>query len=150
LYGYLREVAAKAPFSVEVEGPERSPNLSPEAELAAYRIVQEAVTNATRHASPNRVRITMTSGVDDFRIVVEDDGKGFHAEGLPRSRREEIGLFGMVERGEYAGGKVRIWSTPGEGTLVTLRFPTLPPGSEASKETGAEREAHEFGAMIES
>jgi PAS domain S-box-containing protein len=97
------------------------PRLAEEVELAVYRIAQEALTNAVRHADARSIAITVTVSVSDgaLRCEVRDDGRGFD----PRSRHADaLGIAGMQERATALGARLTIESTPGGGTTVTLEW----------------------------
>jgi len=97
-----------------------------DAELTLYRIVQEAVHNAERHAAPSRVDVTVTFGDDHVEVAVSDDGRGFEVGRDRRSPPAEggLGLLGMRERAELAGGRLRIESAPDRGTTLTAWLPS--------------------------
>lgn len=84
-----------------------------------YRLVQEALTNAIRHANPNTVVVTIEEGQDDVFIEVRDDGAGFDTE----EATEGFGLAGMRERVDLVHGEIEVTSVPGRGTKVTARVP---------------------------
>lgn len=92
-----------------------------EVETAAYRIVQEALTNVVRHADSGRARVRCFVEGEDLFIEVADEGIGF----APQSVRPHTtsGLRGMQERARLLGGGVRIDSSPGRGTRVMARLP---------------------------
>lgn len=94
--------------------------LDPDTELAAYRVVQEAVTNAVKHANPNTIEIELTATEDAMIATVRDDGCGFDVEQTPE---DGLGLGGMRERARLVRGDLMIDSTPGRGTEVSLRLP---------------------------
>ena len=88
---------------------------------AVFRILQEALTNITRHASASQVDLTIRHGIDDVTITVIDDGVGFSMQdALPTSSR---GLLGMRERAYLLGGQLEIVSAPGKGTTLEVRLP---------------------------
>jgi signal transduction histidine kinase len=91
----------------------------PELETALYRIVQEATTNAIKHAGVDRVAVTVRDEDDSATILVVDDGKGFD----PSAGSEGFGLVGMRERVESLGGRLTIESAPGAGTRLHVRLP---------------------------
>lgn len=127
---------------------ENGDRLPREVESAAYRIVQEALTNILRHASPNRpaphagptgtetaaksadsVSVLLQRTNRHLMAIVEDNGPGFDvaaAMSLPADRRR-LGLFGMKERAELVGGSLEIESRPGAGTTIFFRAPLQPP-----------------------
>jgi signal transduction histidine kinase len=93
--------------------------------IAAFRIVQEAVTNAARHARAKRVLVRLRFGRGDrLTLCVADDGAGFDVHKVLNGgvREENIGLAGMAERAEMAGGQLRIRSGAGRGTVVRAVF----------------------------
>lgn len=99
--------------------------LAPEVELALYRIAQEALQNALRHAQPQRVAITLTFAGDEVSLAVSDDGRGFPMPGRPDVFTQEgrFGILGMRERALLLGGRLSVHSAPGQGTTVVVRFP---------------------------
>lgn len=112
--------------------PRRLPT---EAELALFRITQEALRNVERHAEARRVEVRVSFVDGEVRIDVVDDGRGFEApRPLERLALEgKLGLLGMRERAQLVGGSLSIRSRPGEGAQVsvTVRGPgehASPPG----------------------
>ena len=120
--------AATAPVVVNTEGVGRLE--SPEAELVLYRIVQEAITNALRHASADQIEVRVERRNGVVVATVADDGVGFDvAAVMARTDGDTgLGLFGMSERAEYVGGQVAIESRVGEGTTVRAAVPATGPG----------------------
>jgi two-component system, NarL family, sensor histidine kinase UhpB len=98
--------------------------LAPEAELALYRIVQEALSNIARHAEAGTVRIRLSYSGRFVTATVEDDGSGF-AVGEEMAGGGGLGLYGMQERAAYVGGTVDIDSEPGIGTRVRAIIPVV-------------------------
>lgn len=96
--------------------------LPPEAELAVYRIVQEALSNVLRHAGARRASVRLTRRPGRLTVAVEDDGHGFAADEVRASGRG-LGLFGMNERAAYLGGTVEVTSAPGTGTRLHAEIP---------------------------
>lgn len=95
--------------------------LPPEIETVVYRVVQEALTNVTRHAGAATASITVVVADGRVRALVEDDGSGFDTDAAPM--RGNLGLRGMIERADLAGGTVKLSSTPGSGTTLVLEVP---------------------------
>jgi PAS domain S-box-containing protein len=91
-------------------------------ETVIYRVIQEALTNAARHAGVLDVSVSLVADARAVRIAVSDGGKGFDpAEVLVR--RQSVGLFGMRERVEAAGGELAVLSAPGAGTRLIASIP---------------------------
>jgi signal transduction histidine kinase len=89
---------------------------------AASLIVRHAITNVLRHAHAQRVQLAVEFGLRRVRISIRDDGRGFEADpGI--SRATHFGLQGMRERAREIGGQLRVRSTVGRGTTVTVLVP---------------------------
>jgi signal transduction histidine kinase len=100
-----------------------SPDIRLDADLstAAYRIVQEALTNVARHAGANRVDIRLFVTPEEVTLEVCDDGRGISAQQL--ASPVSLGLLGMRERARSRGGDVHITGTPGRGTVIRATLP---------------------------
>jgi signal transduction histidine kinase len=96
----------------------------PDAECTCvYRVVQEALTNATKHSSARNVEIELAVREGEIRGSITDDGGGFETNGKPGSSRVGIGLLGMEERVRELGGTLRVLSSPGNGARIEFQFP---------------------------
>jgi signal transduction histidine kinase len=120
--------------------PERQ-RLDPELESTVYRVVQEALTNVSRHAQATRAVVSIAAGADgsSIRVAVTDDGQGLPAGGAglgPRGDGLEggFGMSGMRERAELVGGELELGPAPGRGTTVRLTIPLAgrPVGDQAT------------------
>jgi signal transduction histidine kinase len=89
-------------------------------------MAQEALTNASKHASPKAVSVLIHRNPSEVRLVIEDDGKGFDAS-EPLSEGQ-IGLAGMRERAHLIGGSLTVESSPGQGTTICVSIPLAGPG----------------------
>ncbi|MEZ4497186.1 MAG: sensor histidine kinase [Thermomicrobiales bacterium] len=107
-------------FSV-VGDPRR---LSPEARLAIYRIVQESLHNALRHARADAAEVRMEWLEDSLRVSIRDNGSGFDPETAVNAT--SLGLLSMRERAASIGATFTIASAPGDGTLVMIERPYGP------------------------
>jgi signal transduction histidine kinase len=108
-------------IAVRAEGLEE--RLPTNLETAAYRIIQEALTNVVRHSQAAAVDIDLTRQGDQLIATVHDDGVGFEPGVVNREQGNGVGLIGMLERARLVGGEVSIESGPGQGTLVHLQAP---------------------------
>lgn len=88
-------------------------------ERLVYRLVQEALTNAVKHANASQVTVSVQEDDGEIRIAIRDDGDGFD----PASPTAGRGLTGMQERIELLGGEIEVSSKPGEGTAISARVP---------------------------
>ena len=123
LRGLLADVGETSAIctDMQVTGEER--RLPPEVELSAFRIAQEAVNNVIRHADARNLVLTLAFDAARLRLRVADDGRGFALVTANRlSPSRSLGMLGMRERAEIAGGRLTIRSAPGEGTVVEATF----------------------------
>jgi two-component system sensor histidine kinase UhpB len=113
----VAEQTTEVEFSRGIE-PEL-PALAEAAELAVYRIAQEAITNVMRHADANRVEVAAYGDAGVLVLEVHDDGRGM----LYAADQESGGIRGMRERAVAAGGRLSIDSRPGGGTSISVKVP---------------------------
>ena len=109
-------------WSVNADGPVSA--WSPEQRTVLYRVAQEAIINARKHAQPSRIDVEVMETDDRIGLRVIDDGMGFDpsaVEALPA--RGHIGLLSMRQRVELVGGSVGVWSVHGIGTVVECWVP---------------------------
>lgn len=128
---HVRHISAATEVAVEVEVEGVGRLEAAEAELALYRIVQEAITNALRHGRARSIRVRLERCDGAAVATVTDDGIGFDMDRVLEVQDGEhrLGLFGMRERAEYVGGRVEVTSRAGEGTVVRAAVPSRGPGS---------------------
>jgi PAS domain S-box-containing protein len=109
-------------LTVSVQGDEPSPRLTTAIENALFRISQEALTNAARHAQANQILVRIEIDDGAVRLVIADDGIGFEPAGGPAeyAGRQSWGLLSMSERAEAVGGYCRVISRPKQGTQVIV------------------------------
>jgi signal transduction histidine kinase len=113
---------------IKLEVPEKAFPLNAQQELALYRIIQEALTNARKHAQPTGVRVSLSEENESIYLEIEDDGEGFT---VPDSfselaQRGCFGLMGIQERVWEMGGNLQLRSAPGEGTCLQISMPLIP------------------------
>lgn len=121
----VRETSALA---CTLELPETLPPLADQTATAAYRCIQEALTNVAKHAGSAGARVTVTVDGDDLVARITDEGRGFSAEMALRTSTGS-GLIGQRERARAVGGDVSITSQPGRGTTVLVRLPLRLPAT---------------------
>jgi len=120
---YCREFSRRTGLPCEIEVDEDFDELDPEWSIALYRIMQETLTNITKHAHASRVHITLERAAEGVRLRIVDDGVGLPegATAKPKSH----GIVGMRERMRQVGGTFTIAPGPnGKGTLVEAFIPT--------------------------
>ncbi len=116
-----REVARRTSLAITVDGPDDLPPIDDGVATAAFRIVQEALANVTRHAQARAVLVRLRAEHDQLLVDVEDDGRGF--DRTPGTAEGHLGLTGMRERARTWAGTLQIDSTPFGGTRLALRLP---------------------------
>jgi signal transduction histidine kinase len=117
--GYTRTTGIQVHFQhMELEGKRFSFNI----ETTAYRVIQEALTNAARYANVKEIIVWAGVVEDNLMIHVIDEGSGFDIHQLS-SNGKSRGLLGMRERVKFVGGTVTIHSSSGEGTQLTIQIP---------------------------
>jgi signal transduction histidine kinase len=119
------EFAERCGIPVQLEAAETPPALTPEAELALFRSLQEALANVARHAGARSVRVRLATNGSGVTLTVSDDGRGFPGGvDLARLEREgHAGLAGMRERLVALGGRLELRSRPGGGVELVAWLP---------------------------
>ncbi len=112
-------VAERAGLAIDVEVLDQV-KVTPDVEHAILRIIEEAVSNASRHAGATSVSIRIFYAEERVVVRISDDGYGFD-DSAPR-RRRGFGLVSMAERTESLGGRLQLKSEPGEGTVIEVAF----------------------------
>ena len=107
-------------LAVEDRTQEAAKTMRLEAALALFRIAQEALNNALKHAGAKNIRLEISKSENTIALCVRDDGKGFDPA---NARRGRWGMSTMRERAEAAGGSFKVDSAPGQGTAVTATVP---------------------------
>ncbi|HTS69934.1 MAG TPA: sensor histidine kinase [Terriglobia bacterium] len=119
-----REVSRRTEMEVEVQSENVPENLPDEYKICIYRVVQEALNNAARHAESRTARVRVIQDNQKIEVSIVDHGRGFD----PR-RVRGLGLVGMEERVKRLGGSLTLESRPGEGTTVKAELPRPAPTS---------------------
>jgi len=120
-------------IAVDFRSHEADRRFPPAVETAAYRVVQEALTNVARHAQVPAVTVQLWGEAERLLVQIEDAGQGFAVEPTFAARRS-TGLEGMRERAELIGGTLTVESAPGQGTIIIADLPldlaTAAPGRD--------------------
>lgn len=119
--------------------PEEEPKFHAAVEVAVFRIVQEGLTNALKHANAGRCYVSLVCKDGILRLSIRDDGIG-----LPEVVVPGIGIRSMKERAEELGGTCQLQSTAGEGTRITVQIP-LEKGRWDGGSNGERTAAYSFG-----
>jgi len=113
-----KEVARRTGMKVRVDAEDVSDDLPDLYRTCLYRVVQEALHNATRHSKATHVRVTVRRDQAGVLAEIQDDGAGFHSQ-----QEKGMGILGMEERVRHLGGEFFVKSEPGHGTSVSIRLP---------------------------
>jgi len=119
----LRGLARRQDIRTELHQNGLTERLPREVELAAYRIVQEAITNVGKHANATECHVHLTQLADRLLIEVQDDGVGFVDDTDRPLIARGLGLISVRERASRLGGTFNILSTPGQGTRLIVSLP---------------------------
>ncbi len=130
-----REVSKRTGMDVTVATEIEEEHLPEEYKTCIYRIVQEALHNATRHSQATAVRVRVQQAAGGLTLTIQDDGKGFDA-----AHSKGMGLLGIEERAAQLGGHSVVHSGDGMGTVITVHLPFIP------VESGGIKEHHEAGS----
>lgn len=117
--GLCRDVGERTGVRVDFEERRFPRRLDPRVRLGLFRVVQEALSNAERHAAASRIRVSLARAPASLEVAVRDNGRGFE----PGSRHAGLGLGFLRERAGLLRGSLALRSNPGRGTEVRLRVP---------------------------
>jgi signal transduction histidine kinase len=115
---------------------------SPQTRLILYRIAQEALTNARKHASAEHVRVRISESDGGVAMEIVDDGVGFQPQAGLVAAPGHMGLAAMRERAEMAGGRCELHSLPGQGTTLDVWMP-----ASLDRTGTAEPDEHDLGSF---
>ena len=130
LQWYLGRYTTQTRIQVSFEQTGLERRFPSSVETAAYRIIQEGLTNVARYAGVTAVSVRLWVTPDMLNVHIEDHGAGFDSQSVLRAHNSS-GLTGMQERAALLGGQCRVESRPGQGTRVVAQFP-LAEGPETS------------------
>jgi signal transduction histidine kinase len=121
----VQQADSRTPARVRLDREDFVERVAPEVEMAAYRIAQEALNNATQHAQAQNITLGVRCDAEGCTLVVTDDGRGFTLPQGPDhlTQAGHYGLLGMRERATQLGGRLQIHTAPGAGTQVTAFLP---------------------------
>ncbi|MGE0449377.1 MAG: sensor histidine kinase [Vicinamibacterales bacterium] len=123
----IREFRRRHRISIDLVQQNMDARLPAPVELAAYRVVQEALTNVVRHSQARSCQVQLRRVHDALFVAVRDDGVGFDASACPCG----LGLIGMRERAAQLGGSVHTITGLGLGTTIEMTIPVDPPATTA-------------------
>jgi signal transduction histidine kinase len=119
----VSNVQATTPVPIHLRHPETDARYPPPLEVACFRIAQQALHNAVRHASATRIDLQLVVDHAALTLRVGDDGQGFEIAAAVRQATKGIGLFAMEEWAAMVGAAFSLESKPEQGTRVHVHFP---------------------------
>jgi PAS domain S-box-containing protein len=120
----LDELAERTDMQCKASLPDEDVVIGHEMEIAIYRMLQEMLNNVSKHAKATLVNVILDIDEEQVALTVRDNGVGIPVE--RRDNNKTYGLRGLRERATFFGGSVDIRSTPGTGSLITIRLPLTP------------------------
>lgn len=114
------DICRRNNLNLETSISEKIQELTPDAEQAFYRVIQEGLENVTRHANAKNVNIKLESGKKSLKLEIQDDGEGFDPASV--NSAERYGLQLMRERAQLIGASFEVASRPGEGTIIRMEY----------------------------
>jgi signal transduction histidine kinase len=120
-------------WKVQLDLDDGCPRLQPDIETACFRIVQESLANAARHARASRLALKMRVHEGRLELTIEDDGTGFELEQVRSAQRRDrhFGIVAMTERARLVGGAFAIHAAPGAGVRIEVSVPAIAPAAQA-------------------
>lgn len=119
---HIKQFLRQTGITVSLDLALPATRLPSELETVIFRISQEALTNIARHSGAKTAAISVTHDTENLHVEISDQGRGFELAPV-LTRRDAIGLAGIRERVNLAGGRIEIVSQPGQGTRLNATFP---------------------------
>jgi signal transduction histidine kinase len=132
LRSLLDQQGRRASVEVRFSAENIPENLDPEIQMTCFRIAQEAITNAVRHADAAQIDVALRCSNGKWRLVIRDNGIGFNVESA-QAQALGLGLIGIKERAALVGGRAKIISSPNKGTTIEVLLPLTLRGERASR-----------------
>ena len=120
---YLNDFKQRTGIDIIFNLPKYELELTDSINTCLFRILQESLTNAARHAGAKLVTVTLKEDVERITLTIKDDGMGYDAEN--NSGKRTVGITGMKEIAAMIGGKYIVNGKPGEGTIVSIEVPSF-------------------------
>jgi signal transduction histidine kinase len=132
LRALLDQLGSRASVTVRFSEKNVPEDLDAKIQTTCFRIAQEAITNAMRHANATQIDVDLRSEKGKLRLLIRDNGIGFDVGSVP-AQTAGLGLIGIKERAVLVGGRTKIVSSPDKGTSIEVLLPLRPCGKRASR-----------------
>jgi signal transduction histidine kinase len=124
LYLEGQTALSSVPIQLDFKDAAEGVRLAPDLEIACFRVVQESITNALRHASARQIQVRIARDTRRVSLAIRDDGRGFDPTALASADlSDHLGIVGMRERVRTRAGAFQVTSRPGAGTTVEIELP---------------------------
>ncbi len=133
LRSLLDQQARRASVAAGLSAENIPEKLDPKIQTTCFRIAQEAITNALRHAGATRIDVDLQCDNGKFRLLIHDNGTGFDVEST-QAQTVGLGLIGIQERATLIGGQARIISSPKKGTRIEVSLPLVLRGAPGCRD----------------
>jgi signal transduction histidine kinase len=124
----VRDFQGKTGQTVELSGAPVAPLVSFRVKVTLYRVLQECLANALRHAQCRECKVRLAGSADTLMVEVSDQGPGF--DPVAAASKGRFGLHGMRQRVEVVGGVFEAQSAPGRGTVIRITLPHTTPAKD--------------------
>ncbi|MGD6817055.1 sensor histidine kinase [Metabacillus sp. 113a] len=121
----IEEYNGKTKMHFQSFGEAEERRLPPRFEVALFRLAQEAVTNALKHAQASEISVKVEVSPEYVNLLIKDDGSGFDLSEMKEKKNKSFGLVGMKERVELLDGTMNIDSVIGKGTSIMIKVPSI-------------------------
>jgi PAS domain S-box-containing protein len=126
---FCRNVSVQSGLAISFDGHSIPPDVTEDSALCIFRVTQEALQNAVKHSASRSIEVKVTGSPDELTLQVIDDGAGFDPLA---SQSAGLGLLTMRERVELVGGRLRIETSHGRGTMIEATIPMVQRGAQAT------------------
>jgi signal transduction histidine kinase len=135
---YLKSLGGRCGIGIDFDASPAAAGIPAGLNTTVFRVVQESISNALRHARANAIRVALQVEPGVMHLAIEDDGIGFNPGAVNQrvKRGEHLGLLGMTERVRNAGGTITLDSRPGAGSRIGVRIPFARPAPVLVAEPG--------------
>jgi signal transduction histidine kinase len=115
------DIASRSDMTLELDVPDNMDDVPPEVEQCFFRVAQEALENAARHANAHKLSVHISQDSERMTLTVSDDGRGFNSRS-EKAGEHHFGLRGLRERAELIGAELSVESQTGQGTTIHLNL----------------------------
>jgi two-component system sensor histidine kinase DegS len=146
---YIQTYRNLFPGEIDLSVADNLPHLTPDQEMAAFRVIQESLQNVHRHSRATRTSVSILASNVGLEVGIRDNGEGFRPASIVSTTMSGFGLVGMRERAEVIGARLEVTSEPGDGTDIRLIIPLNPRAMGSSRSRSENRQLRARGGVSE-